>query len=57
MKHALRLLFKLGVMCCTLQCGGHRQMSLASVPLPVFVGQSIAHNDSGVVVVQAASPN
>lgn len=24
--------------------GGHGQMSLASVPLPVFVGQSIAYN-------------
>ncbi len=33
------------VMCCTLQCVGHKGMSLASVPPFVFVGQSIAHND------------
>jgi len=53
MKHNLSAHFLLliyGVMCCTLQCGWHKGMPLASVPPFVFVGQSIAHNVSNISV-------
>jgi acyl-coenzyme A synthetase/AMP-(fatty) acid ligase len=51
------LLHKHSVISCALQCGWHTGMYLASAPPRVFGGQGIAYNDSGVVVVQAASPN